>query len=134
VEAPHVRRHPAHLLLAREIAEALSLRADEYGRVFQKRLAPRIKANPIAVGLGFDDYVDARDEESTAHCRLVLFRAGLDVLRRGEAALTDRPDPYRSGPLEYKALDGGFELGSALVCYDRRVRMRFGVPKIYPEK
>jgi hypothetical protein len=119
--------------LAREIAEALSLRADEYDRVFKKQFAPRLDANPIAAALGFD-YVDARDEESTAHCRLVLFRTGLDVLRRGRAALNDHADPYGDGPFEYKALDGGFELGSALVCYNRRVRIRFGVPKVFPSR
>ncbi len=117
--------------LVREIAEALSLRADEYDRVFKKRFAPRLDANPIAAALGFD-YTDARDEESHAHCRLVLFRAGLDVFRRGRGALKDHPDPYGDGPFEYKAIDGGFELGSALACYNRRVRIRFGVPNVFP--
>lgn len=117
--------------LAREIAEALSLRSDEYDRVFKKQFAPRLDANPIAARLG-PDYENARDEESHAHCRLVLLRTGLGVLRRGKAALKDHPDPYGDGPFEYKALDGGFELGSALVCYKRRVRIRFGVPNVFP--
>jgi hypothetical protein len=98
---------------------------------FKKRFAPRLKANPIAVGLGFD-YEDARDEESTAHCRLVLFQTALDVLRRGRAALNDHPDPYGDGPFEYKALEGGFELGSALVYGNLRIRIRTGVPNVYP--
>lgn len=117
--------------LAREIAETLSLRAQEYDRVFKKRFAPRLNANPIAAGLG-PAYDLARDEESTAHCRLLLLQTALDVLRRGKAALTDHADPYGDGPFEYKALDGGFELGSALVCYKKRVRIRFGVPNVVP--
>jgi hypothetical protein len=117
--------------LAREIAEALSLRADEYDRVFKKRFAPRLEANPIAAALG-PAYELARDEESTAQCRLALLQTALDILHRGEAALSDHPDPYGDGPFEYKELDGGFELGSALVYGNKPVRIRFGVPKVVP--
>ena len=117
--------------LAREIAEALSLRADEYDRVFQKRFAPRLDANPIAAALG-PAYDLARGEESTAHCRLILLQTGVDVLRRGRAALNDHPDPYGDGPFEYKALDGGFELGSVLVYRNKRIRICFGVPNVVP--
>lgn len=117
--------------LAREIAESLSLRADEYDRVFMKRFAPRLEANPIAAVLG-PAYDLARGEESTAHCRLVFLQTALDVLRRGRAALDDHPDPYGDGPFEYKALDGGFELGSALAYRNLRIRMRFGVPNVVP--
>jgi hypothetical protein len=117
--------------LARQVAEALSLRADAYDRLFKERFAPQLDANPVAAMLA-PAYEFARGEESTAHCRLVFLRTAFDVLRRGKPALNDHPDPYGDGPFEYKEIDGGFELGSALVYRNRRVRMRFGVPKITP--
>jgi hypothetical protein len=113
--------------LAREIAEALSLRAEKYDRLFKERFAPQLNANPVAAMLG-SDYELARGEESTAHCRLVLLKTALDVLRRGKSALNDHPDPYGDGPFAYAEIDGGFELGSALVYRNRQFRMRFGVP------
>jgi hypothetical protein len=113
--------------LARQIAEALSLRADKYDRLFKERFAPQLDANPVAAMLG-TDYEHARGEESTANCRLVLLKTALDVLRRGKSALNDHPDPYGDGPFAYAEIDGGFELGSALVYGNRQIRMRFGVP------
>ena len=113
--------------LACQIAEALSLRADKYDRLFKERFAPQLDANPVAAMLG-TDYEHASGEESTAHCRLVLLKTALDVLRRGKSALNDHPDPYGDGPFAYAEIDGGFELGSALVYGNRQIRMRFGVP------
>jgi hypothetical protein len=106
--------------LVRQIAEALSLRADKYDRLFKERFAPQLDANPVAAMLG-TPYEFARGEESTAHCRL----------RRGKSALKDHPDPYGDGPFKYAEIEGGFELGSALVYY-RQIRLRFGVPKMNP--
>jgi hypothetical protein len=118
--------------LAHQIAEAMSLRPDQYDRLFKERFAPQLQANPVAAMLGLD-YESARDEEATAHCRLVFLKTALDVLRRGKSALNDHPDPYGDGPFEYVEIDGGFELGSALVYVaagDLRIRMGFGVRPI----
>jgi hypothetical protein len=116
--------------LARQVAEALSLRADKYDRLFKERFAPQLEANPVAAMLG-TPYESARGEESTAHCRLLFLKTALDVLRRGKSALKDHPDPYGDGPFKYAEIEGGFELGSALVYY-RQIRLRFGVPKMNP--
>jgi len=121
-------------LLAHQIAQAMSLRPDQYDRLFKARFAPQFQANPVAAMLS-PDYESARDEEATAHWRLVFLKTALDVLRRGKSALNDHPDPYGDGPFEYMKFDGGFELGSALVYVaadGRRIRMRFGVRRIFP--
>jgi hypothetical protein len=121
-------------LLAREIAEAMSLPPDRYDRMFKERFYPRLQANPIAAMLG-PDYESARDEEATAHCRLLFVKTAIDLLRRGKSALSDHPDPYGDGPFEYVRIDGGFELGSDLVygvTPGHRTRMRFGVRQIFP--
>ena len=120
--------------LARQVAEAMSLRPDKYDRMFKERFATQLQANPVAAMLGLD-YESARDEEATAHCRLVFLKTALDILRRGKSALNDHPDPYGDGPFEYVEIDGGLELGSALVYVaagGRRIRMRFGVRQIFP--
>jgi hypothetical protein len=120
--------------LVHQIADAMSLRPDKYGRLFREQFAPQFQANPVATMLS-PDYESARDEEATAHCRLVFLKTALDLLRRGKSALNDHPDPYGDGPFEYAEIDGGFELGSALICVaagSQRTRMRFGVRKIFP--
>jgi hypothetical protein len=119
--------------LVHQIAEAMSLRPDKYDRLFKERFAPQLQANPVAAMLGLD-YESARDEEATAHCRLVFLKTALDVLRRGKSALNDHPDPYGDGPFEYVEIDGGFELRSTLVYVAAgglRIGMRFGVRPIF---
>ena len=114
--------------LVHQLADAMSLRPDEYDRVFKERFAPQLDANPIAEILG-SWYEVARDEEATAHCRVVFVQTAIDVLRRGEIALKDHPDPYGDGPFEYTPFGGGFQLGSSLVYGDLQIQMDFGLRK-----
>ena len=120
--------------LVHQVAEAISLRPDKYHRLFKERFAPQLQANPVVTMLSLD-YESARDEEATAHCRLVFLKTALDLLRRGKSALNDHPDPYGDGPFEYHEIEDGFELGSVLVYVasgGQRIRMRFGVRQIFP--
>ncbi len=114
--------------LVRQLAEAMSLRPDEYDRVYKERFAPALNANPGAAILG-SWYEVARDEEATAHCRLVFVKTAIDIFRRGETALNDHPDPYGNGLFKYTAFDGGFELCSKLVYGKLQIRMDIGLRK-----
>jgi hypothetical protein len=71
--------------LTHQIAEAMSLRPDKYDRFFKERFAPQLQANPVAAMLGLD-YESARDEEATAHCRLV-FQDGARYTSSGQIRL-----------------------------------------------
>jgi len=104
----------------------LSSPPEEYKSAFSERIQPRLKQNLLAPFLA-PLMPEARHDEATAHCRLEFLKAGIDVLRRGEKALRDHPDPYGKGPFEYAAHDGGFELRSQLV-YFVPIRLGFGMP------
>ena len=110
--------------LAHQLADAMSLRPDKYDRLFKERFAHQLQANPVVVMLG-PDYESARDEEATAYCRLAFLKTALDVLGHGKSALNDHFDPNGDGPFKYVDIDGGFELGSALIYVatgDHRIR------------
>jgi hypothetical protein len=120
-----VRLAQAGRPLVRQLAEATSLRPDEYDRMYKKRFAPALEANPVAAMLG-SPYELARDEEAIAHCHLLFIKAAIDVLGRGETALSDHRDPYGDGSFGYAKFDGGFELTSKLVYGELQIRMDIG--------
>jgi len=74
----------------------------------------RQSANPVAHAIlpALEKVVDARDR---ARARLALLKAAIAVVRDGQGALAQHPDPFGSGSFEYKALPQGFELRSKLV-------------------
>jgi hypothetical protein len=99
--------------LLRECAELLRLSPKEYQQAYTDRIERTVRDNPIAAAFGFC-YEGARREEATAHCRLEMLKAAIDVLDRGTTALREHVDPYAERPFEYTVFDGGFELRSEL--------------------
>lgn len=96
--------------LLKEGADLLELGVDEFRREYkQRKIGARRKNNPVAQilvpKLDFE-----HDEQAIARVRLALFKAGIDVIGRGQVALRDHSDPSGHGPFAYTAFDGGFEL------------------------
>jgi hypothetical protein len=85
----------------------------------------RQSANPVARAIlpALEKVVDARDR---ARARLALLKAAIAVVRDGQGALAQHPDPFGSGPFEYKALPRGFELRSKLVLKGEPVTLTIG--------
>jgi hypothetical protein len=112
--------------LIQMFADAMSLPPSTYERRYAAQFEPMLRKNPLADLLGVW-YQMARHEEATAHCRLMLLRAAIDVVERGIEALSVHHDPYGDGPFVYAPFDGGFELLSGLLYGGRRVRMQIGL-------
>jgi hypothetical protein len=70
--------------------------------------------------------VDARDRY---RARFAMLKAAVAVVRDGQAALAKHPDPFGSGPFEYKALPQGFELRSKLTLEGKAVTLTVGPPE-----
>jgi hypothetical protein len=70
--------------------------------------------------------VDARDR-SRAH--MALLKAAVAVVRDGQGALANHPDPFGKGPFQYAARPHGFELQSALTLDGKSVKLVVGPPE-----
>jgi hypothetical protein len=70
--------------------------------------------------------LDARDRY---RARFAMLKAAVAVVRDGQAALAKHPDPFGSGPFEYKALPQGFELRSKLTLEGKPVTLTVGPPE-----
>jgi hypothetical protein len=84
-------------------------------------------ANPVARVMlpATTKIVDARDRY---RARFAMFRAAVAVVRDGQGALAKHPDPFGSGPFEYKALPQGFELRSKMTYEGKPVTLTVGPP------
>jgi len=67
-----------------------------------------------------------RSKEQRAQARLAMLLAGIAVVESGPNKLKDLKDPFGTGPIEYKALDKGFELKSKLMFEGQPVTLKIG--------
>lgn len=90
-------------------------------------LQARQSGNPMAkVALpAAPKVVDARDRD---RARLAMLTAAVAVVRDGQAALAQHPDPFGTGPFQYMARPHGFELKSALMIEGKPVTLTVGPP------
>jgi hypothetical protein len=98
--------------LLKEGADLLALDVDEFRREYNRgNIGPRLKNDPVAKIL-IPPLEGEYDEQAVGRVRLALFKAGIDVVGREQAALRDHSDSSGYGPFTYTAFDGGFELRS----------------------
>ena len=98
--------------LLKEGADLMALDVDEFRREYKRRnIGPRLKNNLVA-NILVPPLDGEYDEQAVGRVRLALFKAGIDVVGRGQAALRDHPDPFGHAPFTYATFDGGFELRS----------------------
>jgi hypothetical protein len=91
-------------------------------------LQKRQSANAVARAIlpATAKVLDARDRY---RARFAMLKAAVAVVRDGQAALAKHPDPFGSGPFEYKALPQGFELRSKLTLEGKPVTLTVGPPE-----
>jgi hypothetical protein len=70
--------------------------------------------------------VDSRDR---ARARMAMLKAAVAVVRDGQAALAQHPDPFGNGPFQYTARPHGFELRSALNLDNKPMSLVVGPPE-----
>jgi hypothetical protein len=70
--------------------------------------------------------VDARDR---GRARMALLKAAVAMVRDGQGALANHPDPFGKGPFQYAARPHGFELRSVLTLDGKPVTLTVGPPE-----
>ena len=68
------------------------------------------------------------EADQRMRAKKAMFRAALAVLQGGRERLKDYPDPFGTGPFEYRALGKGFELRSKLIHLGNPVTLQVGPP------
>jgi hypothetical protein len=88
-------------------------------------LQAKQSANPAAKVMlpAVTKVVNARDR---SRAYFALLRAAVAVVRDGQAALKQHPDPFGAGPFQYTAKPRGFELRSALEIDGKPVTLTVG--------
>jgi hypothetical protein len=96
----------------------------EYSKFLKRAKA----ANPLAgyVLPAMNRVVEAQRRNQTQRA---LFKAALAVVQDGPAKLKDIKDPFGKNPFEYRALEKGFELKSALLVKGRPLTLTVGTGK-----
>lgn len=69
---------------------------------------------------------------SVSLTRRALLEGGIQIVLKGESAVSDSKDPYGVGPFTYQKHKNGFELSSQLIHRDKPVSMTFGPPTNNP--
>jgi hypothetical protein len=111
-----------------ELAKLVSLPKQEFDTQyaeFEKRA--KAAAPMTSVLLPTMDKLVAKQDRNTA--RMALLLAAIAVANDGPDALAKIDDPFGDGPFEYRKLDGGFELKSALVVDEKPVTLTVGKQK-----
>jgi hypothetical protein len=71
-------------------------------------------------------FAGSRYDSAKTETSMLMLRAAAAIVQEGPDKLKDFKDPYRSGPFGYRALQGGFELKSALVVEGKPVTLTVG--------
>lgn len=81
--------------------------------------------NPLARALlpAVDKFLGQEQRNQT---RMAMLLAAIAVVQDGPDTLKDINDPFGSGPFEYRALEKGFELKSALIVEGKPVTLTVG--------
>jgi hypothetical protein len=82
--------------------------------------------NPFAAFTQLSAISNTRCSDAQAETLLLMLRAAAAVVQVGPDRLKDFKDPYGSGPFRYRALQGGFELKSALIVEGKPVTLTVG--------
>jgi hypothetical protein len=111
-----------------QLEKLMGLSADEFDAQYPAFKKKTTAANPLAeVLLPAMDKVLAKERRNQA--RLAMLLAAVAVAQDGPEKLKEINDPFGAGPLEYRALNGGFELKSKLQFEGHPVTVTFGKVK-----
>jgi hypothetical protein len=108
-----------------ELARLASLSPSQFDVQYPAFVKRAEAANPVAKVL-----LPAMDKVVAAHrrndARMAMLLASIAVVESGPEKLADIMDPYGDGPFEYRKLEEGFELSSALREDDKPVTLVVG--------
>jgi hypothetical protein len=111
-----------------ELEKFMGLPRDEFDAQYPAFKKKTAAANPLAeVLLPSMDKVLARERRNQV--RLAMLLASIAVAQDGPEKLKEIKDPFGTGPFEYRALDGGFELKSKLEFEGKPVTLTVGQRK-----
>ena len=111
-----------------ELEKLMDLSKDEFDAQYPAFKKQTGAANPLAeVLLPSMDKVLARERRNEA--RLAMLLAAIAVAQDGPEKVKEFKDPFGTGPFEYRALDGGFELKSKLGFEGKPVTLAVGQRK-----
>jgi hypothetical protein len=111
-----------------ELEKLIVLPKEEFDAQYPEFKQKTAAANPLAeILLPAMDKVLAKERRNQV--RLAMLLAAVAVAQDGPEKLKEIKDPFGTGPLEYRALDGGFELKSKLQFEGQPVTMTFGKVK-----
>jgi hypothetical protein len=99
-----------------QMAKMLELPLDQFDNECKREESKRA-GNPLFNKL-FGSFPKIRRSQARTEVRRALLEAALAVQLDGPDGLKKVPDPVSSGPFEYVAFDGGFELRSKLAQSD----------------
>lgn len=100
------------------MAKILELPPDEFEKEFNHE-SMKQAGNPV-FKVFFPALAKVRQSKARADVRRALLSAALAVQLDGQGALKDYPDTAASGPFDYVAFEGGFELRSKLMGPDNK--------------
>jgi hypothetical protein len=108
-----------------ELANLVALPKQEFDTQYAEFEKSAKAATPMSsVLLPTMDKLVAKEHRNTAQMALLL--AAIAVANEGPEALEKIDDPFGEGPFEYRKLDGGFELKSALIVDGQPVTLTVG--------
>jgi len=96
-----------------QMLEAFAVPPAQRDEAVIEQIAKKVESNPIG-NLLFPDMLVGFEAEKSMLCKDALFKAAIDVAKRGKLALKDHPDPHGEGAFEFEEFPGGFELRSRL--------------------
>jgi hypothetical protein len=111
-----------------EMEKLIGLPKDEFDAQYPGFKERAKSANPLAeVLLPALDKVLAKEHRNQA--RFAMLLAAIAAAQEGPQKLKEIKDPFGTGPFEYRALDGGFELKSKLQFEGQPVTLTVGQRK-----
>jgi hypothetical protein len=108
-----------------ELANLVALPWNQFDARYSE-FAERAKAGNVLAGLfvpGIDRLMAA---QRRSEAEMAIFKAAFGVVQGGSDKVKDFKDPFGDGPLEYRALEKGFELKSKLLFKGKPVSLTFG--------
>lgn len=111
-----------------ELEKMIGLPREEFDAQYPDFKLKASAANPLA-GVLLPEFTKVLAKERRNQARLALLLAAIAVAQDGPEKLKEITDPFGTGPFEYRALDGGFELKSKLQFEGQPVTLTFGQRK-----
>jgi hypothetical protein len=114
-------------------AGKINLPRDQFEAEYAKFAKSTRAANPV-LKLLFPELQKCRQSVGRFEALVAMRKAAIDIQLNGPDVVKQHPDPCGHGPLQYVAVDGGYELRSQLLVLEKPFALRVGQPKERPTR